>query len=57
MQQLVICGIRTERRGRGQYRRTLAVVRVRGCQNVADIIICERLAWAYDGKRQPRDWC
>lgn len=57
MQQLVVRGITLERRGRDRYRRTLAVVRVRGGQDVADIMIRERLARAYDGSGQRRGWC
>ena len=57
MQQLVAPGITIERRGRDRYRRTLAVVRVRGGQNVAHIMIRERLARAYEGNGQRRGWC
>jgi len=57
MQQLVARGIAIERRGRDRYRRTLAVVRDRGGQNVADIMIRERLARAYEGNGQRRGWC
>lgn len=57
MQQLVARGIVIERRGRDRYRRTLAVVRVRGGQDVADILIRQRLARAYDGRGRRRSWC
>ena len=46
MQQLVGGGITIEQRGRDRYRRTLAVVRLRGGQNVADVLIRECLARA-----------
>jgi len=55
-QQLVARGITIERRGWERCRRTLAVVLVRGGQNVADIMICERLARAYDGSGRRRGW-
>jgi micrococcal nuclease len=57
MQELVARGITIERRGRDRHRRTLAVVRVRGGQDVADIMIRERLARAYDGRGPRRGWC
>ena len=57
MQQLVARGVTIERRGRDRYRRTLAVVRVRGGQDVAAIMIRERLARAYDGRGRRRGWC
>lgn len=57
MQQLVARGVTIERRGRDRYRRTLAVVRARGGQDVADIMIRERLARPYDGRGPRRGWC
>ena len=57
MQQLVGGGITIEQRGRDRYRRTLAVVRLRGGQNVADALIWERSARAYEGNGQRRGWC
>lgn len=53
MQQLVARGVMIERRGRDRNQRTLGVVRVRGGQDVASIMILERLARPYDG-RGPR---
>lgn len=48
-------GVTIERTGRDKYRRTLAIVRVRG-QDVATIMIREGLARPYKGeKRKP--WC
>ena len=49
IQQLVAGGITIDRCGRDRYRRTLAVVRVHGGQNDADIMIRERLVGAYEG--------
>jgi micrococcal nuclease len=57
MQQLVARGITLERRGQDRYRRTLAVVRVRGGQDVAHIMIRERLGRAYDGSGRRQGWC
>jgi micrococcal nuclease len=57
MQQLVARGVALERRGRDRYRRTLAVVRVRGGQDVAAIMIRERLARPYNGTGPRRGWC
>lgn len=57
MQQLMARGVTLELRGRDRYRRTLAVVRVRGGQDVAAIMIRERLARAYDGRGSRRGWC
>ena len=57
MQQLAARGVTLERRGRDRYRRTLAVVRVRGGQDVAAIMIRERLARPYDGRGPRRSWC
>lgn len=57
MQQLVARGVTIERRGRDRYRRTLAVVRLRAGQDVAAIMIRERLARSYDGTGQRRGWC
>jgi endonuclease YncB( thermonuclease family) len=39
------------------YRRTLAVVRGRGGQSIADIMIRERLVRPYDGLGPRRGWC
>ncbi len=57
MQQLVSRGIIIGRRGRDRYRRTLAVVRVRSGQDVAAIMIRERLARPYDGRGPRLGWC
>jgi len=57
LQQLVARGVTLERRGRDRYRRTLAVVRLRGGRNVAAIMIRERLARPYDGRRSRGGWC
>lgn len=57
MQQLVARGVTLERRGRDRYRRTLAVVRLRGGQDVAHIMVRERLARAYDGRGRRQGWC
>lgn len=57
MQQLVARGVTLGRRGRDRYRRTLAVVRARGWQDVAAIMIRERLARPYDGTGPRRGWC
>ena len=57
MQQLVGGGITIEHHGRNRYRRTLAVIRLRGGQNGADVLISERLARAYEGNGQRRGWC
>lgn len=57
MQQLVSRGVTIERRGRDRYRRTLAVVRVRSGQDVASLMIRERLARRYDGRGARRGWC
>jgi len=57
MQQLVGRGITIERRGRDCDWRMLAVVRLRGGQDVATIMIRERLARPYDGRGPRRGWC
>lgn len=57
MQQLVSRGVTIERRGRDRYGRTLAVVRVRSGQDVASLMIRERLARRYDGRGARRGWC
>jgi micrococcal nuclease len=57
MQQLVARGVTLERRGRDRYGRTRAVVRIRSGQDVAAIMIRERLARPYDGRGPRRGWC
>ncbi len=57
MQQLVARDVTIERLGTDRYRRTLAVVRVRAGQDVAALLIRERLARLYDGTGPRRGCC
>ncbi len=57
MERLLAGGAWIERRGTDRYRRTLAVVRDARGRDVAQVMIAEGLARAYDGRGRRARWC
>lgn len=50
-------GVTLTQTGQDRHGRTLAVVRTRQGEDVADVLIRERLARAYDGRGPRQGWC
>lgn len=55
--QLLAGGVTVQPRGVDRYRRVLAVVRDRAGRDVAEVLIAEGLARAYDGRGARPGWC